>query len=123
MFPWVCLATMPLFYPFDWPKTVSQHLTEKMKTICKCFTRKDLQCDDSVEIDENTNAAEVLNSEQLGTHSRQENVEEKERTVDPYQPKVTVCLIMIYVALQAFLPYSHFLTKVSKQYYRVNYHH
>ncbi|XP_050676122.1 vitamin K-dependent gamma-carboxylase [Leptidea sinapis] len=22
MFPWVCLATMPLFYPFDWPRRI-----------------------------------------------------------------------------------------------------
>lgn len=26
MFPWVCLATMPLFYPFNWPKTIRNFL-------------------------------------------------------------------------------------------------
>ncbi|CAG9560729.1 unnamed protein product [Danaus chrysippus] len=26
MFPWVCLATMPLFYPFDWPRTIIGYL-------------------------------------------------------------------------------------------------
>lgn len=35
MFPWVCLATMPLFYPFDWPKTLTATLIKTKASICK----------------------------------------------------------------------------------------
>ncbi|XP_034824725.1 vitamin K-dependent gamma-carboxylase [Maniola hyperantus] len=33
MFPWVCLATMPLFYPFDWPKIITSYATKQVSKV------------------------------------------------------------------------------------------
>lgn len=38
MFPWVCLATMPLFYPFDWPKILPIKLVKLKSKMCKQVT-------------------------------------------------------------------------------------
>ncbi|RVE47233.1 hypothetical protein evm_008101 [Chilo suppressalis] len=51
MFPWVCLATMPLFYPFDWPKLigkfVSKHSNSLRNKICSNIPQcaKEFQCE------------------------------------------------------------------------------
>lgn len=38
MFPWVCLATMPLFYPFHWPKTIVPFLKIQYLNIKKTIS-------------------------------------------------------------------------------------
>ncbi|CAH2107001.1 unnamed protein product [Euphydryas editha] len=43
MFPWVCLATMPLFYPFDWPKkaiSFAEKIVSEVKGEIIKYTKK-----------------------------------------------------------------------------------
>ncbi|KAJ8731764.1 hypothetical protein PYW08_014494 [Mythimna loreyi] len=166
MFPWVCLATMPLFYPFDWPKRVASYSTEsfiklkrrycaKIKEYtkepnCGCKTNYSLDqvrpTDENMEVIENEETKDSNQSEEKATIADiselsneivktdeivdQDNckiVEKDEQRVmngtelpeciednlieDDNRKKVTMWLIMLYVFIQAFLPYSHFITK------------
>lgn len=150
MFPWVCLATMPVFYPPDWPKLATKFVNEKMSAIsnsvfdyikkiidneskCKCMSEKvdgkdftneeqngqelDFNEDDEVFLAEeksndindnflcNNNSADPNPTEHsLDSSIKQEN--------GPTYSCFTINLIIIFVFLQAFLPYSHFITKV-----------
>lgn len=174
MFPWVCLATMPLFYPFDWPTTfikfVREHyifirdvatnlMTCLKKKIMHFYTHDD--CDNQGEKDPSDNAIvreyrisgdnrifeigedHILNysnrelneendyddmtvepveedcvtcNEQLIEESVQENTSDENagnKTEEPkLREKFTTCVIILYVLVQAFLPFSHSITKV-----------
>lgn len=136
MFPWVCLATMPLFYPFDWPKISLKFIRKKFaniqkyivrdqdryekREVCKAVEQKEKQEINGVESDKNTEA-EVNNenednqfsntSEMLVTqHSGEKHKGVKERQ------NLTVLFILFHVISQGFLPYSHFITQVRKNY-------
>lgn len=53
MFPWVCLATMPLFYPFDWPMKISEKLMKiKSRVSIRNLKLKPQECD--CQINENS---------------------------------------------------------------------
>ncbi|KAI5644011.1 vitamin k-dependent gamma-carboxylase domain-containing protein [Phthorimaea operculella] len=169
MFPWVCLATMPLFYPFDWPKIVGRYLKDcysKIKSLI-CSKRKMIDNNTSnYETKQDTDTDEYYNNESKNVNSSDErtkkvpntdktecdddldnamgdakNVESTEKEIVKTKDRKTVTnekhhlknssdtdeksklkyinqrkylttiLIIIYVFLQAFLPYSHFITK------------
>ncbi|XP_022816293.1 vitamin K-dependent gamma-carboxylase [Spodoptera litura] len=166
MFPWVCLATMPLFYPFDWPKIVASYskyiywkakvtVCSKIKDFrkesnCECLTKDsmdqfnsedknmELKEDDEAVINKyNSNGTEETNKNETKPDICKElaKVEDdidkdKSKVVDKEEKpsnevankdndlhkdnkrrKITVYLIIVYVFVQAFLPYSHFITK------------
>ncbi|CAH2075573.1 unnamed protein product, partial [Iphiclides podalirius] len=119
MFPWVCLATMPLFYPFDWPKRVSMHLNgiylKCKKGTCKFFHKFKKS---------ETNVKTTKESLSLPEDDEIKAIEkEDEQTNETYLPKkVDTCTNSnekiegkvndgLYVFTQAFLPFSHFITK------------
>jgi vitamin K-dependent gamma-carboxylase len=81
MFPWVCLAELPLFYDRKWPYTLWRKL-ECLMTSDDETTAKRISC---------VNDANVTSKRTL-----------KER--------FTIFLILIYCCLQLFLPFSHFIT-------------
>ncbi|CAH0700194.1 unnamed protein product [Spodoptera exigua] len=166
MFPWVCLATMPLFYPFDWPKKLAPYskclYRKAQQTVCSKIKqmRKEAKCDclpkdsmdqfDSEEknmelkeheeiVTNKTNrngtdeinkvetkpdiCKELANIEENSVNDQNKYVHKEEKpsnevaTIgndlhkDNKRRKTTVYLIMAYVFIQAFLPYSHFITK------------
>lgn len=164
MFPWVCLATMPLFYPFDWPKRVASYskiyytkfkkyicnIFDEFikKTVCGCKTNKPAVNDEYAQENEDTidNEQEEIKETKESTKDDENNVcsilakvvddNMEKRTNDKKdeqqsknnsetigndvngdykKKKLTMLLILFHVLLQAFLPYSHFITKVRKE--------
>ncbi|XP_047020536.1 vitamin K-dependent gamma-carboxylase [Helicoverpa zea] len=166
MFPWVCLATMPLFYPFDWPKTIASYAFNyytklkrsfcykiqqyRMKSDCDCKinnsdndkaedeTMKVVEKEDSSKSKHNIKTAETNTDidEKVNDSNEKANIDnvfdqdkDKITKIDEQKPinepeksnssiennsnknKVTIYLILSYVFIQAFLPYSHFMTK------------
>ncbi|XP_013177632.1 PREDICTED: vitamin K-dependent gamma-carboxylase [Papilio xuthus] len=148
MFPWVCLATMPLFYPFDWPKLMFIYMKDsytKSKAIfCKYkfmfLNNKTVQVKDNKDILKEGNTKQMENNveDKFEQDSSKEAVDdtkemkegntnkEKLNKMDSIEPtkvdttnkdlierkRIFTCsLIGIYVFLQGFLPFSHFITK------------
>ncbi|XP_028167858.1 vitamin K-dependent gamma-carboxylase [Ostrinia furnacalis] len=160
MFPWVCLATMPLFYPFDWPKLAvtlasEKYLTYKNKLCdlfrvimwhskgCQCWTNRfdDKDSDegltnDVTDEDEVNDDCKDVNEPNLADNTDESNDEvfTNPKSEDDCNPKknitksvdqtevtndtenyrkncLTTYLIIAFVIIQAFLPYSHFITK------------
>lgn len=166
MFPWVCLATMPLFYPFDWPKTIASYAFNyytklkrsfcykiqqyRMKSDCDCKinnsdndkaedeTMKVVEKEDSSKSKHNIKTAETNTDidDKVNDSNEKANIDnvfdqdkDKITKIDEQKPinepeksnssiennsnknKVTIYLILLYVFIQAFLPYSHFITK------------
>lgn len=167
MFPWVCLATMPLFYPFDWPKTIisfanycytqlkqniDKKVTEcKIIPICRTIHPVLRNEDKSTEIigkessnnqetkksEANTDQGEKTDDNDEKLNPKDEIHQEKDQNgleetnslvndetdtrtdtgtdfndVECKKKRRTMYLIALYVFVQAFLPYSHFITKV-----------
>lgn len=164
MFPWVCLATMPLFYPFHWPKTIISSLNIQYYNIKKTISniissfkytivyycqnndirnegvtmnedKNNVQEEShtrnySNDVQETTNDThtdcngaaggntdekvnEQVNKDQKKTeHIQEKSVTKIEMDKTYHCKKVTTLIIIIYVLMQAFLPFSHFITKV-----------
>ncbi|XP_068630722.1 vitamin K-dependent gamma-carboxylase [Battus philenor] len=149
MFPWVCLATMPLFYPFHWPKLVESYLrkicsksktklvkwifalnnklvkndnvaaevtsskkkeNEEEKTIDE-VSKKDL--DNQIETLENYKERGVNGENNDSNKISKISKSEPANTELKHERKQTMTCIVIglYVVSQAFLPFSHFITK------------
>ncbi|XP_030380126.1 vitamin K-dependent gamma-carboxylase [Scaptodrosophila lebanonensis] len=84
MFPWVCLAEVPLFFGFDWPRKL------KLRTLCGSGKTK-------------PNAGHVENTEAM---------QKAASPLRPsWTAQLRTFSILGYCALQLFLPYSHFITK------------
>ncbi|CAG9784833.1 unnamed protein product [Diatraea saccharalis] len=162
MFPWVCLATMPLFYPFDWPKLTLQFVNThiryiKSKLCCnispyttqfKCkMDSYDLNaydecsCSDEL-LEENISNDSMKETTRKDTEKNEDNIhksgennkdlvqafldgkecncDQKDDETDQEQQQsknsdsvknFTVLMIMFHIVTQAFLPFSHFITK------------
>lgn len=133
MFPWVCLATMPLFYPFDWPKIVykfsKDEITKTKKFVTKMIYHNHGHKENDVseknecneEKDKQFNESNRICSENDNSQSDNDrNISKKIKTLSDDNPeqnivqrKITTILIILYITIQAFLPYSHFITKAS----------
>ncbi|XP_063379414.1 vitamin K-dependent gamma-carboxylase [Cydia fagiglandana] len=164
MFPWVCLATMPLFYPFNWPKLMIDFVklrcmtsvVEISKIIYKTIPRRSpgLHENNTENNDDNTifekdsaslyenkeqneEFCETSESEDLKfpeidevecfeiqkhkitfdknvtslQHIRKRENDTDNNTVITRRKKITTILIFIYMTMQGFLPFSHFITK------------
>ncbi|XP_015172992.1 PREDICTED: vitamin K-dependent gamma-carboxylase [Polistes dominula] len=130
MFPYVCLATMPLFCNFDWPRTFYSWIIFKRNiTISKSMNIMKNCFQSSVKklINKETNGIANLNEydSQKSTMNITKHCEssEKIKTIDDSKmnnnkaEKVTkkqrfvVSMLLLHVGLQFFLPYSHFITK------------
>ncbi|CAH1390441.1 unnamed protein product [Nezara viridula] len=85
MFPFVCLATMPLFCGFNWPRQFFLMQMNRFKFLVENDTAKNPIC------------------------YYEEDVKD-----GPYVPKkrqcVTVVMLYMHAVIQLFLPYSHFVT-------------
>lgn len=83
MFPWLCLAELPLFFENDWPRTLYRKLKCSISSGERKTVGKRMSC---------------ANDEIVTT----------KRTL---KDRFTTFLILIYCAVQLFLPFSHFITK------------
>lgn len=82
MFPWVCLAEMPLFYERNWPRLLLQWVFgESKQSITKRVKIK-----------------------------QQKRIEPKENNPSFHQ-KFVIFLVLSYCTVQITLPYSHIITK------------
>lgn len=85
---------------------------EKMQLIAKATSRRDSRN----ELEKKNNNCEVLKLaaalhdkvQKQSSMKKQGNHKEKQR----WKEKLVVSFLMLYMGLQAFLPYSHFITKV-----------
>ncbi|KAG5894578.1 hypothetical protein JTB14_021558 [Gonioctena quinquepunctata] len=87
MFPYVCLATMPLFCKESWPRKIQS-----------LFTRENLEASPSPSCI--YPKGQMKNGDNTELH----------REVN-WKHKLVVTLLICHCGLQAFLPYSHFITK------------
>ncbi|KAG7208609.1 hypothetical protein KM043_014817 [Ampulex compressa] len=156
MFPYVCLATMPLFCSVDWPRRLRAwfvhclasppletqngkclNKTPKIDSNCdlspailsttsakNCDCRpKDLKLKKDTETETRNLSLEVANSvskspqnsvlrdvHQIKAILRMNRAASDTQKVTKRQ-KFVVSLLLLHVALQFFLPYSHFITK------------
>lgn len=90
MFPWVCLAELPLFCKPDWPRRIFQIFNYE-----KCTkTGNDVK------------HANIEKRSSLDINKMNKSVSWRQRLV---------CILLLsHCGIQAFLPYSHFITKVSQ---------
>lgn len=132
MFPYVCLATMPLFCNVDWPRTFHSWFTRKRKILLskcvnviknclrspvnKVINEQKKEVTDPNEFDSQKATMDV--NEHYGSS---ENVKPNDNsTMKIVNPKkvtkkqqFVVSMLLLHIALQFFLPYSHFITKVN----------
>lgn len=87
MFPYVCLATMPLFCKETWPKNI-------LKVFC------------NVEEAKPSNKCIYTEREQ----SKYKNINLPKNI--SWKHRLVVSLLLSHCGLQTFMPYSHFITKV-----------
>lgn len=93
MFPYVCLATMPLFCDVNWPRKFAAIVTKKQISV--------------------PNPSESCIYEPKTNKKDPNATKQKELTENiNWKHKLVVCLLLSHCGLQIFLPYSHFLTKV-----------
>ena len=111
MFPYVCLATMPLFCRNDWPRKFEQLVKQpptigstKRLAVCKrnCWDFKDNDKPDGYRERKKLTFSGSCDCGNGGG----DGLKVKKRQ------KFVVFTLILYVALQFFLPYSHFVTKV-----------
>ncbi|XP_066594912.1 vitamin K-dependent gamma-carboxylase [Prorops nasuta] len=129
MFPFVCLATMPLFCHVDWPRNLLRFLTSKCVRINEKIAEQSCPVkeetlknhDDSKKSEKSndkvTNSVPKENCGDLVETSRELNKKEKlmkglkNTSSTTKKQKFVVSLLFVHAFLQFFLPYSHFLTK------------
>ncbi|KAI9588461.1 vitamin K-dependent gamma-carboxylase [Glossina fuscipes] len=109
MFPWVCLAQVPMFYGCDWPRKITRL---NCKHLSFCIRRPEVEgkhrnaeCKtDSTKSDMDKNVPDNSSTRCLKLEKYQTanmNLFQKCRTL----------LVLFYCCLQLFLPYSHFITQ------------
>uniref|UniRef100_A0A1A9W7G3 HTTM-like domain-containing protein n=1 Tax=Glossina brevipalpis TaxID=37001 RepID=A0A1A9W7G3_9MUSC len=106
MFPWVCLAQVPMFYSCDWPRKVTllncKNVWYKMlKKEAEGKSRKAKYEKDSTIPSTNAKASSDLCLKLVKYQIENINLIQKCRTL----------LVLFYCCLQLFLPYSHFITQ------------
>lgn len=131
MFPWVCLATMPLFYPFDWPKNVLKVIQKRLaeikkyiarfrnryetREVCKTVEHEDRQGMNGKSIEKIQAENEMSKEkEDIQLSNNSEMIQTNDKLNVKERRTLTCLLILFHVICQAFLPYSHFITQVRK---------
>ena len=102
MFPYAMMATLPLFCAYNWPKKVLSCLPTFMARILPSLD------------DPQTSTHCVY---PVSTVSEDKQQLDREKTAEKNQTpgtkhKALVLIVLTYIGIQLFLPYSHFITKV-----------
>lgn len=96
MFPWVCMAHLPLFYAVDWPRRLKR----------KLFTVVGVGDGKASEAEQSQTKSPVTKDEPVNG-----DADVTKRMEIKSSHKRTTVLLGVYVFLQLFLPNSHFITK------------
>lgn len=113
MFPWVCLAQVPMFYGCDWPRKISiDNLKRLYYNVIKSTNIKTQK--ENVEVLDTKKENELLpcssSTEPLIYCSACKKIITATTEIS-WNQKIKTALILFYCGLQLFLPYSHFITK------------
>ncbi|XP_067612623.1 vitamin K-dependent gamma-carboxylase [Eurosta solidaginis] len=102
MFPWVCLAEVPLFFGFSWPRRLS------LKRVLK-------SCSSANKTAEHTRIASLNKASSQVCRKVDPCLVNRDTNCGNFKTylgsKLQTALILLYCALQLFLPYSHFITQ------------
>lgn len=100
MFPWLCLAQLPMFYANDWPRMSINRITKQLNVLRNCDINNQV-CEEIDDVDnkKTMHGAKISNS----IHRNTVNINLRKR--------LNTLIIIVYCTLQLFLPYSHFITK------------
>ncbi|XP_064603539.1 vitamin K-dependent gamma-carboxylase-like [Liolophura sinensis] len=101
MFPWTMLATMPLFCYVDWPRALFRKFPSKLSCV--------LPLDDPPQPSRHC----VYSKEQVKPEESSRAVRASTQLRDkpgPYHKAAAIGTVL-YLAVQLFMPYSHFVTK------------
>ena len=96
MFPYTMMATMVLFFAFDWPKKLLSHMPRPVKAVLPSM-------------DEAQPSEQCIYPPEGGKSKKSAPV----KNLTPGHVK-RLFIFSLYVAVQLFLPYSHFLTQVCR---------
>ncbi|XP_071455229.1 vitamin K-dependent gamma-carboxylase isoform X2 [Hetaerina americana] len=107
MFPYVCLVTMPIFCNVNWPWTVRKWVEDRLSKIL-CFRARYLNS--PWKSDTPLQRASCCLYPISGTGKRGKVNQEKEPPLT-IKHHLIAALLLTHMGLQAFLPYSHFITK------------
>ncbi|XP_053388971.1 vitamin K-dependent gamma-carboxylase-like isoform X2 [Mercenaria mercenaria] len=103
MFPWMMLATMPLFCHPDWPRGLLHKFPHFMKIV--------LPADLSLQTSQHC----IYDKKSIKPDEKQKTSVSQEKSPPPISPsryhKVMACILLSYVSTQCVLPYSHGITK------------
>ena len=117
MFPWVCLAQVPMFYGCDWPRKIS---VAKIKQFCcdivkhKALDNNNQSITDKVDIVEDDKPKCETSTQNLAKPLVYCQGCKKIINLESYVPlgeRMRSFIILLYCGLQLFLPYSHFITQ------------
>ena len=102
MFPYAMMATLPLFCAYNWPKKVLSCLPNFMARILPS-------------LDDSQTSTHCVYP--VSTVSEDKQQLDREKTAEKNQTpgtkhKALVLIVLTYIGIQLFLPYSHFITKV-----------
>ena len=95
MFSYMCMALLPIYCKTDWPKD----LIKKLPSIIQKFSPS------IASPQENINCSDFVSEED-------QKSKKKKRWTWTFSALFFNLICLEYVALQLFLPYSHFITKV-----------
>lgn len=111
MFPYVCLATMPLFCNVDWPRTLCSSIKRQRDALLsKCVQTIKNYLQNATNNPENENKYD--DSSPVAKTVDDIKIKDNQLEKVTKKQKFVVSMLLIHIALQFFLPYSHFITKV-----------
>lgn len=106
MFPWTCIATMPLFCPTDWPRKMFTRFPRSMSFILPADDQLQRSCHCIYE-------KEDIKAE---THRKRDTSKVVDDKLAPptragLYHKLSITAMIAYICVQCILPYSHGITK------------
>ena len=112
MFPYVMLVTSAIFCDPDWPVRVFSVISKRLTN----FRSNDSLKRPEAGVSEcRFSSACLYTDQEIQTQDDDDNLDPEGHVVLRSKPerghKLTIFLLMCYVALQCFLPWSHFITK------------
>lgn len=113
MFPWTMIATITIFLYADWPRNIFKKLSKNLSWICPVDEppQQSSHCIYPVEVVSSSGPKSVSSTRQESASSHSPiKKDSKKKKYSIYHVASTIFTI-IYLALQLFLPYSHFITK------------
>ena len=106
MFSYTMLATLFLFCAYDWPK--------KLFSCMPTFMNMILPSKEEPQVSAHCVYQESVKGTANGKEQSSEQKPSKKSKTATFKQKVFVLITLVYIGVQLFLPYSHFVTKVRK---------